>query len=700
VTSRGPALQALLSPGSVAIVGASDDPGKPGYRPLAYLKQFGFKGAIYPVNPRLQRCQDVTCYPSLQALPEVPDLAVIIVNAARVPDLLEEAGRRGIRAAVIISAGFAEAGEEGRRLQGRVVDIAASHNMVVCGPNTVGVVRAQSRLAATFTEALSRGDVTEGSVALVSQSGAFGTVLYAQARERGVGVGTYVSSGNEACLTLGDYVEALVEDDEVRVIGCYIEGLRDARALERAALRGQELGKPIVALKVGRSRQGGLAAASHTGSMVGDDNAYRAAFEQLGIVQVDDERELLGVLDALQWRHNVAAGKRVAIVSTSGGAGVLLTDLLEERGLDLAEVSPALRARLDELLPQFAAKTNPIDVTGRFVTDPTGFDEVLRAVAEDPGVDVVIAFIGLAWSKPELWEAAALVGQDVGKPLVVVSPSTTQGLRSALRSQGVAVCDGVLDAVRLTDAMVRWGRTLARASVPKDAASGGRRQALPELPTGVLAEDEAKRLLAELGLPVPPAVIATSADEATDIARRIDGPVVLKVHAEGLAHKSEVGGVEVGVAQDDVADAFARIRDRFDQASVENEFGGVRVEPMVQGLAEIVIGAVASPPFGTLIAVGAGGTETELRRDLAYAIAPVGPERARDMIRSLAIAPTLFGYRGRPHADVDALVALVVRVSELVAGWGDRLVEMDLNPVLVGIEGDGVAIVDAMLVLR
>lgn len=695
----GAGLQTLFSARSVAVVGASADPGKPGSRPLAYLKQFGYTGAVYPVNPRLQTCQGLRCYPSLQQLPVVPDLVIVIINAAMVPDLLDEAGRLGVKAAVVISAGFAEAGDEGRRLQQRVADVADAHDMVVCGPNTVGVVRGTNRLVATFTEALSRGEVTEGPVALISQSGAFGTVLYAAARERGLGVGTYVSSGNEACVTLGDYAEALVEDDEVEIIGCYVEGLRDAQSLRRAASRGRELGKPIVVLKVGQSRHGSAAAASHTGAMVGDQNAYRAAFEQQGILQVEDERELLVVLDALRWKHNVAGGDRVAIVSTSGGAGVLLTDLLEQRGLSLAEISSELRERLDELLPQFAAKSNPIDVTGRFVTDPTGFDDVLRAVASDPAVDVVIAFIGLAWSKPEIWEAAALVGQDVGKPLVAVAPSTSTELESALRTQGVAVCDSVLDAVRATSAMVQWGRVLARP----EERTGQPRAATAHLmrpPAGVLSEDEAKRVLTDLGLPVPPAAIATSADHAVDIAGRFEGPVVLKVHADGLAHKSEIGGVEVGVHLDDVATAFTRIHKRFEQAGTGATFGGVRVEPLVSGLAEIVIGAVASPPFGTLIAVGAGGTETELKRDLAYAIAPVTAEHARQMIDSLSMAPALHGYRGRPHADVDALVELVVKVSEIVASWDDALVEMDLNPVLVGAEGAGVSIVDAMLVTR
>lgn len=688
-------LDVLFSPRNVAVVGASEDSGKPGFRVLSFLKQFGYQGDIYPVNPRLTTCQGLDCYPTLADLPVVPDLMVVIINAAAVADLLEEAGRLGVRGAVIISAGFAEIGQAGELLQQRVAQVAATYEMVICGPNTVGVVRAKSRLAATFTEALSQGDLSEGPVAMVSQSGAFGTVLYAEARERGLGVGTYVSSGNEACLTLGDYAEALIEDGEVEIIGAYVEGLRDAASLKRAARRGRELGKPIIVLKVGQSQHGAAAAASHTGSMVGDKNAYRAAFDHQGILQVEDERELLVVLDALQWKHNVARGDRVAIVSTSGGAGVLLTDLLEQRNLKLAQVSPELGARLDYLLPVFAAKSNPIDVTGRFVTDPTGFDDVLRAVAQDPDVDVVIAFIGLAWSKPRLWEVAALVGQEVGKPVVIVGPATSAGLRTALRLHGVAVCDSVLDAVRVTSAMVRWGEFLARKDAPEEPLSQ-----LTAPPVGVLAEDEAKRVLAGLGLPVPPAVIAVSPEEAVDIARGLGGAVVLKVHAAGLTHKSELGGVEVGVEIGAVAESFTRIRGRFEAADTGVPFAGVRVEPMVSGIAEIVIGAVASPPFGTLIAVGAGGVETELRRDLAHAIAPVTVEQARRMVDSLAIAPTLYGYRARPHADVEALVELIVHVSQMVASWGDSLAEMDLNPVVVGAAGEGVSIVDAMLVIR
>lgn len=696
--SRPEAIRAMMSADSIAIVGASENATKPGYRPVSYLKRFGYTGRLYPVNPRLDTCQGLPCYPNLSCLPEAPDLVGVVVAAARVPEVLREAARLGTRSAVVISAGFAEAGPEGVRLQEEITEIAREHGMLVCGPNSVGVIRSQRGLALTFTEALTRGGLAEGPVAMVSQSGAFGTVLYAQARERGLGVSAYVSSGNEACVSFGDYVEALIEEPDISVVGGYVEGLREFESLKRAADTGRRLGKPIVVLKVGRSEPAGQAAASHTGSLVGDDNAYRAAFRQQGILQVEDEQELLDVLDALQSLRNAPTGNKVAVVTISGGAGVLLTDLVEANGLRLASISPDLKNRLGDLLPEFASVENPIDVTGRFVTDPSGLDEVLGAVAEDPGVDLVIAYVGLAWSHSEQWATTLERADNAGAPLVVAAPLLDAVLRKALRARGVSVCTSTRQTVAVCSALVQWGTWKKSEPRPDTGLNGG---PVPSelLLSGTIEEDRAKTFLAAAGLPVPKALVTASAAEAETFARRLNRPVALKAHVKGLTHKTDVGGVILNVSPEDVHREYERLQTSFAKRAPHLQVSGIRVEEMITGGVEMVIGAVRSVPFGTLIAVGAGGTDVELKRDLAYGVAPLSLNEAHDMISSLAMIPLLQGYRNIPTADVEMLVVTLVQVSELVAALGERLVEMDLNPVLVRPQGQGVVVLDAILVL-
>ena len=694
--SQRQAIQSMLAAKSIAVVGATENRASPGYRLLSYLLRFGYAGNVYPVNPRQTECQGRPCYEALHLLPEVPDLIGVAVAARRVPDVLRDAADLGVASAVVISAGFAEAGPEGVRLQEEVAGIAAERDILICGPNSVGIVHTPGDLPLTFTEALTRGELASGNVAMVSQSGAFGTVLYAKARERGVGISTYISSGNEASVTLGDYVEALVEEPEVGVVAAYVEGLRDVDSFRRASARARELGKPIVALKVGRTERSGKAAASHTGSLVGNDHAYRAALRRLGVVAVDDEDELLDSLSVLQTvGHKAPRKRRVAIISTSGGAGVLLTDLMEENGLSLASVSDELERRLREHLPEFASFGNPIDVTGRYVTDPTGLEEVIRLVASDPEVDLVVAFIGLAWSNPDKWEAAFAGLDEIAAPVIVSAPLLDAELSAAFRKRGVPVCSTLRQTAVACSALTRWGSWSAYdgAALPllePDTAGA--------LPSGVLDEDSAKSLLTSVGVPVPRGRVAVSPEDAAALAAEMTGPAVLKVAADDITHKTDLGGVLLDVAPGDVADAYQRLLKTVGESCPDSAVDGVRVEEMVDGV-EVVIGAVRAEPFGVLMAVGAGGTEVELKRDLAYGIAPVGEKEARAMIESLDMYPLLCGHRGREVADVDALVSVLVRVSRLAADLEGRLVEMDLNPVVVRSGGQGAVVLDALAVL-
>jgi acyl-CoA synthetase (NDP forming) len=687
-----PRLRDLLDAVSVAVVGASEDSAKVGYRPVRYLLDHGYRGRILPVNPRLDRCQGLPCAATLSDLDEPPDVVVVVVRAQLVPGVLEEAARLGVRGAVVISSGFGESGEAGAELEREVAAIARRHSMAVCGPNSVGIVHTPARLTLTFTEGLVRGELREGRIGMVSQSGAFGTVIFAQAQARGLGLRTYVSSGNETVLGFADYLEDLVADPGVSVIGGYLEGLRDGQRFLEAAATAREHEKPVVLMKVGTTEHGGRAAISHTGMLAGDDRAYDAAMRRAGVVRVSDERELLDVLCAFDTLAERPRGGRVAVVSMSGGAGVLLTDLVSRSGLSMAELSPATRAALEELLPAFASARNPIDLTGQFVTNSEGLTDVLGIVRGDPGVDAVIVFTGLGWAERANWVDALLqAGGDA--PLLCIYPLCGPEQRERLHRGGIPVYEGSVEAVRALRAVVRWTAwTPPERPAPLVVAPAAR--------VGTLTEAAAKELVAGAGLAVPGGRVVRSAQQADAAARELGGRLVLKASSSALAHKTEVGGVLLDVQAGDAAAAFERVRAAVAARRPDRPAPDVLVERMVEGELECVIGAVRTPPFGHLVMVGVGGIHVETMGDVAFGLAPVSAGDARAMIESLRAYPVLCGARGGPPLDVDALAAAVSTVSRLAADLGESLEELDLNPVCLRANDGGAVVLDALVRFR
>lgn len=685
----------LVNARSVAIVGASDRPSKVGYRPLRYLLEYGYTGKIFPINPSRDTCQGLPCFPSLTDLPVVPELVAVVVSAELVPGVLREAAQLGSRTAVVISAGFGETGERGRILEQEIRQIADENRMQVIGPNSVGVIHAENKLTVTFTEALIRGPVIDGSIGVVSQSGAFGTVIYAEARERGLGIRTYVSSGNEAHLTYSDYLKEFVEDEHISVIGGYLEGLREGERFMAAARRARELDKPIVILKVGNSDDGRRAAQSHTGALSGNASGYVAAFERLGVLQVRDEGELLDTIEAFNTLRVRPKSTRVAIVTMSGGSAVLTSDLLDRAGVDLAVLSPETVETIKELLPPYATTANPIDVTGQFVTDAGALGDVLRAIADDPEVDVILAFSGLGWSGGESgWIAGMSAFSHPTVPIIAVVPLCSQEDRLTLRAAGVPAYRSARQAVQVLEALQRWGRW-AR---PSEVATPRAFAALPAH-AGNVGEDETKRLLAEVGIRIPANGIARSADQARQIAASIGGSLVLKLEIPELTHKTEVGGVRVGVRPDEAGDVYESLAEIAGSIGVASSDIAVRVEAFVASEVECAVGLVAAEPFGHLVMVGLGGTQLELTQDVIFRLAPVTVEEAREMISSLKSAALFDGWRGGPAADGEALAEIVAEVSRLSVDIGDRLVELDINPVAILPRGEGAVALDALMVL-
>ena len=685
-------LRRLLESESVAIVGASADTTKVGARPVEYLLRTGYQGRIYPVNPRREHLLGLRCYPSLSQLPEVPDLVAVVVAADRTEAVVSEAAELGVPSLIVISSGFGEIDTAGADLEQRLAAIARQHGMVLVGPNSVGVIHTPNRMAVTFTEALSRGPLTRpGGIGIVSQSGAFGTVIFALARAADLGLRSYVSTGNEAAFGLADFLLGLVEDPEIRVVGGYVETIRDGQRFEAAARRAEELGKPIALVKVGSSEAGRSAASSHTGAVVGNDDVYEAAFRRHGILRVQDERHLLATLDAFDIWYRRPEGRRVAVVSMSGGAGVLLCDELDRLGLEVAEFPARLVSSLAELLPPFASLTNPVDLTGQFVANNAGLQEVLSEIAGTDGIDAVLFFAGVGWTGDGAWAQSVVQATESGAPIMVITQLASDVTMKTLRDAGVPVSDSPLQAARVLASVVEW-MTRRRYPTPEPIRSAA-------MPNGRPSEAEGKSLLEAIGIPVPRRTESPTADGAGSMAETLGvARVVIKAQGRGIEHKTELGAIEIGVPVKEASDACLRIADRIREKSAESLVESFLIEEIVPDGLDCVVGAVWEEPFGHLVMVGLGGTTVELLGDVAFGLAPMGVAEAETLIRSLKGFPLLDGFRGAEPLDVAALASAVSKISRLCAGLGPALRELDVNPIRVLPAGRGVIALDVLMI--
>jgi acetate---CoA ligase (ADP-forming) len=693
-------LRALFAPRSIAIVGASPDLGKPGGRCVAYLSQVGYSGAVYPINPRYEEIGGLRAYGSVEALPEPPDLVVVVIPASAVPEAIAAAGRRGARAAVVCSSGFREAGPDGEKLERSLRQAASEAGIALLGPNCLGYFDARNGIAATFSTALQL-DVAApaGRIAFVSQSGALGAGIFSAGRLEHAGLGMFVSTGNEACLGIADVVRHLARDPDLSTMLVYIEGIGDGRAFVDAAREARNSGKRIVVIKVGRTEAGVRASRSHTGAMVGTSEVWEAAFRRCGALVADDMQHLLDLGVALDcWP--VAAGSRIGVVSMSGGAGALMADRAAEAGLKLPVLSERTRAHLAEALPPFAGTENPVDY-GAVYGDLDAIERTVRTVAAAPEIDVVAVFVGLTPGYVgRLEHRLAAVAADVDKPLLVAWLGAPPACLGELRGRGVPAYD---DPSRMIDAaasLVHASRPLP-ANLPMsrddDSALRVELERLRGHGQANVQEGVIKALLRDAGLPVVEEWHAVTALEARRLATEMGTNVAVKVDADGLLHKSDVGGVMLEVCPGDVEVAFRQVVAA--GADAGYEVSGALVSRMARPGRELIVGARWDAQFGPTVIVGAGGVTAEILSDVRVELAPVSAEQAREMLGSLRIAPLLEGYRGERPGDLDAAAALVARVSQLVTEAGEVLAELDLNPVVVYPEGEGCLILDAAAVL-
>lgn len=694
----GRGMDALFSPRSIAIFGASDDVTKIGGRPLQFLLKYGYAGGIYPINRKGGLVQSLPAYAGVDDVPEVPELAVVAVPPAGVLDAVRGCARRGVKAAVILSAGFSEMGDEGRQLQEQIGEVARAAGMRVVGPNCLGAIGVPDRSIATFSVALESSFPVAGSVGIVSQSGNLGSFTLRLAGERGLGVSRMLTTGNECDVDIADAIASLAGDPGTRVILCCMETCRDGDKLIRAMAMAREAGKPLVVLKVGVSEAGSEAAASHTGALACSDAAFDAVLRKGGAIRVPSIEQLLEVGHALSvvGPAHVPGGNRVAVLTASGGFGVLLADAASAQGLALPKLAAHTQERILSVVP-FASPSNPVDMTAQVSSRPEVLAQMLDAVARDASCDALILQSANAFHLPRLRDvflsALKQVRRDHPSRLILLCARAPQEVRATLNGMGFPVVEGIDAACATLAALLRFG---ARGTTETAAA------AIERTPLAVEAfatEASAKAVLAEAGLPVPQEVIAANRDEALAAARALGFPLVLKIVSPDIAHKTEVGGVFVGVRSEaQLLEEYANLLARVAQKAPEARIAGVLVAQMVQGGVELILGTKKDPVFGPMVMVGLGGIFAEIFKDVALQPAPVDEAQATAMLRSLKAFALLDGARGRPRADVQSAARAVAALSRFAMRHAHDVSEIDINPLMVLEQGRGAHALDALLV--
>ena len=685
-------LDKIFHPRRVAVVGASEQPGKVGYVLLHNLIGRGFEGVVYPVNSKREAVQGIAAYPSLSALPNAPDLAVICTPAATVPGIIDECGRLGIMGAVIISAGFREVGAEGKRLEEEVKASAARYaGLRIIGPNCLGIMVPSIKLNASFAATMA----APGRVAFLSQSGALCTSVLDWAHATGIGFSHFLSIGNMLDVGMDDLLDYLAADPLTSAVVLYIESISEAREFMSAA-RAFSREKPIVAYKAGRFADSAQAAASHTGAMAGVDAVYEAAFRRAGIVRVFDIDEMFDCAELLA-RQRLPQGPRLAIITNAGGPGVMACDsLLDRRGV-LAKLEPLAIDKLTGALPGFWSRGNPLDILGD--APAQRYADALSAVLADSGVDAVLVILTPQAMTEPVAAAAAVVeaAKHSSKPVLAawMGGSAVRDGVSQMNAAGVPTYSTPEHAVRAFMSLVEFQRNReVLLETPRDLPikftlnRSKLRQRFDEIISRnheLLSEDESKQLLATYGIPVALPRSATTAEKAIRVASEIGYPVVLKIRSPQITHKTDVGGVALNLADDEaVRCAFEQVVASAHRMRPEAEIQGVTVQRMMTAVhsVELILGVKRDPVFGPVIMVGFGGIAAEVFQDRTLELPPLNERLARRMLESLRSWPLLTGYRGRPVVNVDQLIETLMRFSYLVAHLPE-IREADVNPLLV-----------------
>jgi acyl-CoA synthetase (NDP forming) len=707
-------LAPLMNPRSVAIIGASQRTASAlnreprGNRVIRNLKSFGYPGRIVAVNPKYSEVMDCPCYPDISTIPEAVDCVVLAVPNRQVPDLLESAAACGVRAAVVFSAGFAEIGAEGKQRQTRLEALSSDRGFLICGPNCYGILNVFGK-APLFASTIPQGFLA-GPVALVSQSGGLSTTIAnALMLNRHVGLSHIVSCGNQAGATVEEYFNYLVEDPNTRAIAAFVEGFKQPQQLLEVARKAATRNKPLIILKGGRSEVSQRAAATHSGSLAGAAEVIDAAFRQSGIVSVRSINELIDTVSVFScdsFIKHYNGGRRIGVLSGSGGECTLVSDAAASAGLEVPELTESTKSHLQEAVADFGNMNNPLDGTGAMYDDEKIFPRLLQALIEDANIDVVTINLEANDPRPKELKSGNRFAQAIEtaaaaskKPIAcfssVVGGPVDPEILLPLRKAGVPLVEGAECATATIRNLAEYyefqvnRQSKAEVTPPAPAR---------KLSSGILPAQAAFQLLTECGIPAVPTVLTQSAAEAAAAADRMGWPVVLKVESAQITHKSDVGGVALRLSSKaEVKNAYAQMITEVSRRAPSAKIDGVLVQRMAGAGIEMILGIKRDPLFGPVVLCGFGGILVELLKDVSIGIPPLSHKQAHDMLERLRGFSILTGVRGKPAADIDALCDAIVGVSRLAWSSGDQLTGLDINPLIVLPEGKGVVAVDSVV---
>lgn len=705
-------LDPFFYPDSIAIIGASQYLIKPSGLPLNLLEMYEYKGGLYPINPKYDKIGGRKCYPTVLDVPGPVDLAIVTVPAAVTMETLYQCAEKGVKAVIIFTSGFAEVGESGRKAQEEISRLARDSGMRILGPNCLGVVNYYNGSAASFMYHAKPEDIYyPETLAYITQSGGLGAIVFQMVLQHSVGFNYFVSTGNEADVSFAEVLSYLVGRDEVDLVGGYIEGLpRDGRLFMDACHRALQQRKLITFQKVGRTAVGASAAASHTGALVGEDRVYDGVFKQFGVVRAEDV-EQMNALITMHAAGRMPVGKRIGVITISGGGGVVVADKCPDYGLEVVRLTDATQQTLREFFPPYGAVANPVDLTSAIFVEESLFQRAIRTVMDDPLVDVGAFFYNLQMPDFKAAEKIIDIYNATDKPLVVFTWPTGQdyavaGKEKMIRA-GVPVIEHVPSGLWALSVLADWARrTESVPSFPRYQPGEERRRALETIAQsadegrGVLTESRSKKVLQAYGIPVTEEILVQSAAAAAEAAGTIGYPVVLKIESPDILHKTEAGGVLLNLSDAAaVEEGYALIVKRAREYNSAARLDGVLVQKMLEPGLEVILGLKKDPLFGQTVLLGLGGIFVELLKDVSIRTAPLREADARAMIEELQGKALFDGVRGQRPRDREALIAIMMKLSRLAVELDEEIAELDINPLIVYADGEGAVAADGLIVL-
>lgn len=700
-------VEALMKPRSVAIIGASAQPGSIGERPIRYLRKHGFKGQIFPINPKYQELFGLPCYPGLQAVPGKVDLALVALSMERVFQALEECVQKGVTTATVFASGFAEAGGDGIERQAQLKAFAQRTGLRICGPNCIGTINIKDGVAATFSNAAEVDRFLPGKVGILAQSGGLAGSILDRAQSKGLGINYVVSSGNEVDLEAADYIDFMLADPDTAAVMAFVEGFKDGRKFAAVADRALEMGKALVILKGGRSEKGQMAAASHTGSLAGSDKVCDTLFRQKGVSRVDDLDSLVDT--AILFANSpLPQGNRIGIFAPSGGAGVIMADKCEENGLKLVDLSPTTKEGLSKLMPAFGSISNPLDPTAQGYAAPDAMLACLDVFVRDQGFDTILVQIPTVSGEFAANLARGIVKAkgltDRAYAVLCSSGASSEPAYQVFRESNVPYFNSFTNCFQAIGAAVKYNRRLKDlpdlpASSAVQAGALGQARDWLRSEGSVPTEYQSKKLLSCYGIPVTKEALAANLEQALEAAQSIGYPVVLKVQSPQILHKTDAKVVRLNVGSPgELEVAYREVVENAFRWNPEAQVQGVLVQEMAPPGTEVIVGMSRDEQFGPVLLFGLGGIFVEVFQDVAYRMAPLTEEAAREMIRETKGASILEGARGRPAADVNAVVDVLLKLSHLAGDLESEISQIDINPLIVYDAGHGVKAVDALVI--